>query len=51
METDSKLGLVVGLGLVLAIAITYFPREGVHTTGPAGSVVPSLPAVPRAESP
>jgi hypothetical protein len=44
---DTKLGLVVGLGVVLAVAVTYFPREGGRTGGASGNVVPSLPAVTR----
>jgi hypothetical protein len=43
MATDSKLGLVVGVGVVLAVAVIYFPK-GVQTDRTA-AVVPSLPAV------
>jgi hypothetical protein len=42
MATDVKLGLVVGLGVVLAVAVTYYPKAGPRTG--AGAVVPSLPA-------
>ncbi len=46
MGTDSKFGLVVGVGVVLAVAVIYFPR-GVQTDRTA-AVVPSLPAATRA---
>ena len=45
MGTDSKLGLVVGVGVVLAVAVIYFPR-GVQSDRTT-AVVPSLPAVSR----
>ncbi len=41
MATDVKLGMVVGLGVVLAVAVTYFPKAGPRTG--TGAVVPSLP--------
>ncbi len=47
MGKDTKLGLVVGLGVVLAVAVTYFPREGGRGAGTSGNVVPSLPAATR----
>src|SRR5262245_28729437 len=28
MTTDTKLGLVVGLGVVLTVAVTYYPKAG-----------------------
>jgi hypothetical protein len=46
MGTDSKLGLVVGVGVVLAVAVIYFPK-GVQTDRTT-AVVPSLPAATRA---
>jgi hypothetical protein len=45
MGTDSKLGMVVGVGVVLAVAVIYFPK-GVQTDRTA-AVVPSLPAATR----
>jgi hypothetical protein len=49
MGTDSKLGLVVGVGLVLAVAVIYFPR-GAQADRTA-AVVPSLPAATRSSDP
>ena len=50
MATDVKLGLVVGLGVVLAVAVTYFPKAGPRAR--SGAVVPSLPVAARgAEGP
>jgi hypothetical protein len=49
MTTDVKLGMVVGLAVVLAVAVTYFPKTG--TRGGAHAVVPSLPAVREADAP
>jgi hypothetical protein len=46
MTTDVKLGMVVGLGVVLAVAVTYFPKAGPRQG--TGAVVPSLPAATRA---
>ena len=49
MTTDIKLGMVVGLGLVLTVAVTYYSKAVTPPSGRAGSVVPSLPsAAPRA---
>ena len=42
MATDSKLGLVVGVVVVMAVAVVYFPRTGASNRRTA--VVPSLPA-------
>jgi hypothetical protein len=46
MGTDTKLGLVVGVVVVMAVAVIYFPK-GAQTDRTA-SVVPSLPAAGRA---
>ena len=45
MATDVKFGLVVGLGVVLAVAVTYYPKAG--SRGGGGAAVPSLPAPAR----
>ena len=45
MAMDAKLGLVVGLGLVLTVAVTYYPKTGPRRG--AGTVVPSRPASTR----
>ena len=44
MTADIKLGMVVGLGLVLAVAVTYYSKSVPLPNGRAGNVVPSLPA-------
>jgi hypothetical protein len=46
MTTDARLGLVVGVAVVLAVAVVYFPKAG--RADRANSVVPSLPAAARA---
>lgn len=62
MATETKLGMVVGLGLVIAVAVTYFPKIATPPLpGRTGSVLPSLPgatagfysagATPRPASP
>jgi hypothetical protein len=49
MATDTRLGLVIGLGVVLAVAVVYFPKAG--RPDRAAAVVPSLPsAVQGSES-
>lgn len=48
MTTDVKLGLVVGLGVVLAVAVTYYPKASRH--GGAGTAVPVLPTPARAST-
>ncbi len=45
MATDMKLGLVVGVGVVLAVAVIYFPKAG--RPDRTNAVVPSLPAATR----
>ena len=55
---DGKLGLVVGLGLVLMVAVTNYPKAGPRRgtsngglTGAAtarASDIPGLPAIPSA---
>jgi len=44
MTTDIKLGMVVGLGLVLTVAVTYYTKTVPPPNGRTGNVVPSLPA-------
>jgi hypothetical protein len=46
MATDMKLGMVLGVGVVLAVAVVYFPKAG-HSDR-ANAVVPSLPAAAAA---
>jgi hypothetical protein len=45
MATDTRLGLVIGVAVVLAVAVIYFPKSG--TADRTNSVVPSLPAAAR----
>jgi hypothetical protein len=45
VATDTRLGLVIGLGVVLAVAVIYFPKAG-HPDR-ATAVVPSLPGAVR----
>ena len=45
MGTDTKLGMVVGVAAVLAVAIIYFPKTA--PTDRTTAVVPSLPTVTR----
>jgi hypothetical protein len=45
MATDTKLGLVVGVVVVMAVAVVYFPKKA--PTDRTTAVVPSLPAVSR----
>ena len=42
MATDTRLGLVVGVAVVLAVAVIYFPKAG--RSDRSSAVVPSLPA-------
>lgn len=35
MSNDARLGLVVGLGLVLAVAVTYFPKSNAEAQPPS----------------
>jgi hypothetical protein len=44
MTTDIKLGMVVGLGLVLTVAVTYYSKSAPPPNGRTSNVVPSLPA-------
>jgi hypothetical protein len=48
MTIDVKLGLVVGLGVVLAVAVTYYPKAG--RKGGPGPAVPALPTPARASA-
>jgi hypothetical protein len=45
MPNDAKLGLVVGVGLVIAVAVVFYRKDG-PTASPAAidKVVPPLPA-------
>jgi hypothetical protein len=45
MSTDSKFGMVIGVVVVLAVAIIYFPKT--TPSDRTTAVVPSLPAVSR----
>lgn len=38
MSNDARLGLVVGLGMVLAVAVTYFPKSNVEAKPPSSAV-------------
>jgi len=47
MPNDAKLGLVIGLGLVIAVAVVYFRSEQAHMldqTPTASAVKRTLPA-------
>jgi hypothetical protein len=44
MTTDIKLGMVVGLGLVLTVAVTYYSKSVTPPNGRTSNVVPSLPS-------
>jgi hypothetical protein len=44
MTTDIKLGMVVGLGVVLTVAVTYYSKNVPPPNGRTGNVVPSLPS-------
>jgi hypothetical protein len=46
MKNDAKFGLVVGLGLVLAVAVTYYPKNAANAKPPAST----LPATPSAST-
>ena len=46
MAMDAKLGLVVGLGVVMTVAVTYYPKTGPRRG--TGTVVPPRPAAARA---
>jgi hypothetical protein len=45
MKNDAKLGLVIGLGLVLAVAVTYYPKNSANAKSPS-SAVPAIPGEP-----
>jgi hypothetical protein len=54
MPNDAKLGLVVGVGLVLVVAVVFFgkdlvPERAIAGTTPAVSVAPA--SVDQAEGP
>jgi hypothetical protein len=44
MTTDIKLGMVVGLGVVLTVAVTYYSKNVAPSNARTGNVVPSLPS-------
>jgi len=51
MTNDVKLGLVLGLGVVLAVAVTYYAKA-VPANGPAeSSAVPAQPNAVRGTVP
>ena len=55
MPNDAKLGLVVGVGLVIAVAVLFFRKE-LPTGGPAGEAAPAgivrpMPPPPRPDGP
>jgi hypothetical protein len=43
MKNDAKLGLVIGLGIVLAVAITYYPKNTANAK-PSSNIVASEPS-------
>jgi hypothetical protein len=43
MATDVKFGMVVGLGVVLAVAVTYYSKGPPGPTARVGSVLPTPP--------
>jgi len=45
MSTDTKLGMVVGVAVVMAVAVIYFPKSS-HADRTT-AVVPSLPSANR----
>ena len=55
MPTDARLGLVIGVGLVIAVAVVFFRRDLVNgpSSGdgsPASVVHPPSPPLPRSVS-
>jgi nucleoid-associated protein YgaU len=48
MPNDAKLGLVVGVGLVIAVAVVFFRKDGVALDAAAQSVSP-VPAAQTAQ--
>jgi hypothetical protein len=50
MQNDAKLGLIVGVGVVLAVAVVFFRRDGDKTPplaeGTAAAAVGAAKAVP-----
>ena len=56
MPTDAKLGLVVGVGLVIALAVLFFHKElvsgsPIYDGAPAGVVSPPAPPSPDRAAP
>jgi nucleoid-associated protein YgaU len=52
MPNDAKLGLVVGVGLVVAIAIVFFRKDSTAADAPAATnVSPASAAPPASASP
>ncbi len=49
MSSDAKLGLVIGVGLVLTIAVVFFRKDPAKATSPAEPGAPA--AVKAANSP
>jgi len=46
MATDTKLGLVIGVAVVLTVGVIYYPKVN-QSRDRANAVVPSLPAATR----
>lgn len=54
MPNDAKLGLVVGVGLVIAVAVVFFRKEAANPDSAAGKPPPAVtpsPADPAAARP
>jgi 5'-nucleotidase len=49
MPNDAKLGLIVGVGLVIAIAVVFFRKDAPAAPAPAAAVTPKTPQAPRNE--
>lgn len=45
MPADAKCGLLVGVGVVLAVAVFYFQKEPSHGAPPGGSPTPPAAVV------
>ncbi len=55
MTTDEKLGLIVGVAFVVAIAVLFFPKSPPHSAVPNAAKVeapkPSAAALPTLQTP
>jgi hypothetical protein len=45
MPADAKCGLLVGVGVVLAVAVLYFQKDPSHSASPNGSSAPPAAVV------